>query len=68
MDSEWEEKEGINDLIKLNYAAPLMLSDHLAGVAKYILQLPVCRKRAFRMQLCGFPDTRTQTVCFQLLR
>lgn len=42
MGSEWGEKGGINDRIKLNYAAALKTSEHLSQrVAKYLLQLQV---------------------------
>lgn len=67
MDSEWGEKEGINDWIKLNYAVPLKLSEHLPSVSpsiSYSFRCPFCAMRALRMQVECFLDTRTQTVFF----
>lgn len=70
MDSEWGEKQGINEWIKLNYAALLKLSEHLPSVSPSIshsFRCPFCAMRVFRMQLGFFLIPESKLCVFQLL-
>lgn len=71
MDLEWGEKGGINDWIKLNYAAPLKLSEHLPSMSpriSYSFRFPVSAMMAFRMQIGFFLIPEPKSCVFQLLK